>query len=169
MTLNVALVAETLERAKRENGGLQRLGQRFYQRLFEKYPAVKPLFNSPQEEQQKKLMASIATIVSSVTQPETMLPYLRAMGIRHIQYGTMDAHYPAVQENLVAVLEEHLSSEGQWTPEMSENWNMALEVVSATMIEAASNPTQFEQELAEAGYLPNGVRRLSTDPELTAV
>ena len=50
MTLNVALVAESFDRAKRENGGLRALGLRFYERLFEKYPGVRHLFHTPPEE-----------------------------------------------------------------------------------------------------------------------
>ena len=158
MTLNVALIAETFERAKLENGGLRALGLRFYQRLFEKYPGVKHLFNTPPEEQHKKLMASVGAIVASVTQPEKMLPYLHAMGIRHLEYKTENAHYPAVQENLVAVLAEHLSVDGEWTDEMAENWNAALTVISDIMIEAANNPDACKQELLDAGFLPNGFK-----------
>lgn len=164
MTLNVALIAETFERAKRENGGTTALGMRFYQRLFEKYPGVRPLFKTPPEEQHKKLMASLAAIVGTVTQPEKMLPYLRAMGVRHIQYGTLRAHYPAVKENLVAVLGEHLSKEGEWTEEMAQNWNAAQEVVSGIMIEAAEKPEAFAQELKDSGYLPNGFKVTLAEP-----
>lgn len=163
MTLNVAVVAETFERAKKENGGLTTLGMNFYARLFEQYPQVKPLFKTPPEEQHKKLMASIAAIVLSVTQPEKMVPYLHAMGIRHIQYGTVAAHYPAVQENLIAVLRQHLSVEGEWTDEMELNWALALQTVSAVMIQAADNPQDYEQELAQAGYQPDGYKRLADE------
>lgn len=158
MSMNVALIAETLERAKRENGGLRTLGLRFYERLFEKYPAVKPLFHTPPEEQHKKLMASIGAIVGAVTQPEKMVPYLHAMGIRHLAYKTENAHYPAVKENLLAVLGEHLSVEGGWTEEMRASWDAALDTVANVMIEAANDPGKYEEELLAAGYLPNGFR-----------
>lgn len=158
MSLNVALIAQTFARAKQENGGATALGMRFYERLFEKYPAVRPLFKTPPEEQHKKLMASVAAIVATVTQPEKMLPYLHAMGIRHNAYGTVDAHYPAVQENLVAVLAEHLSKEGEWTSEMEENWNAALKIISDIMIEAATEPDKYSQELLKAGFRPNGFK-----------
>lgn len=156
MSLDTTLIQKTFERAKTENGGLRVLGLRFYERLFEKYPGVRPLFKTPPEEQHKKLMASIGTIVSSVTEPQKMLPYLHAMGIRHLKYGTESAHYPAVKENLIAVLGEHLSVEGMWTDEMKENWEAALQLVSDVMIQAAENPAAFKTELAEAGYDPAG-------------
>jgi hemoglobin-like flavoprotein len=164
MTLNVALIAESFERAKQENGGLRTLGLRFYERLFEKYPGVKHLFHTPPEEQHKKLMASVAAIVASVTNPEVMLPYLRAMGVRHIAYKTEAAHYGAVSENLVAVLAEHLSKEGEWTDELKANWEEALQIISDVMIDAAGNPEKYQEELLEAGFQKDGTKAAGLNP-----
>jgi hemoglobin-like flavoprotein len=116
--VDTKLLRETFERARTENGGLTSLGMRFYARLFEKYPDVRPLFDTPPEEQHKKLMASVGSIVAAVENPEALVPYLHAMGIRHLKYKTENAHYPAVAENLIAVLGEHLGKEGEWTEEM---------------------------------------------------
>jgi methyl-accepting chemotaxis protein len=168
MTLDTALLSETFQRAKQENGGLTSLGMNFYRRLFEKYPAVKPLFTTPPEEQHKKLMASVAAIVASVTTPDTMLPYLRAMGIRHLKYKTETAHYAAVAENLVAVLGQHLSVEGEWTPEMKKCWEDALTIVSDVMSEAAENPGKYSDELVKAGYRPDGFKDTSDKPWVLA-
>lgn len=164
MSLDVALLKQTFERAKKENGGLTNLGMSFYKRLFEKYPGVRPLFHTPPEEQHKKLMASVASIVVAVTKPEEMVPYLHAMGIRHLQYKTESGHYAAVSENLVAVLAEHLSKEGEWTLEMETTWSGALQAVSEIMIEAASHPEQYKDELVQAGYLPNGFKSDTDTP-----
>lgn len=156
--MNVELLKETLKRAKVENGGLDALGMRFYGRLFEKYPGVKHLFHTPPEQQQKKLMASVGAIVTSVESPDKLLPYLHAMGLRHIEYKTEDAHYPAVAENLVAVLKDHLSKEGEWTDELQKTWEEALAAVSKIMIEAANRPELFREELRLAGYDEHGFR-----------
>lgn len=164
MTLNVAVIAESFERAKNENGGLKSLGLRFYERLFEKYPGVRHLFHTPPEEQHKKLMASVGAIVASVTNPEVMLPYLRAMGIRHIAYKTEDGHYAAVSENLIAVLAEHLSKEGEWTEEMKTNWVAAMQVISDVMIDAANHPEQYQSELIAAGFQPDGFKAGNSKP-----
>lgn len=170
MALNVALIGETFERAKKENGGSQALGLRFYERLFEKYPGVRPLFNTPPEEQHKKLMASVSAIVASITKPDVMLPYLHAMGIRHLKYKTEQAHYPAVAENFVAVLGEHLSQEGEWTEEMKQNWEAAMDTVSNVMIEAANSPEQYAKELVAAGFQEDGFKASNSKPwELPAL
>ena len=166
MTLNVALLRETFERVKVENGGATALGMSFYKRLFEKYPAVVPLFHTPPEEQHKKLIASLGAIVGGVEQPERLLPYLHAMGIRHLKYKTESAHYGAVGENLLAVLAEHLSKEGQWTTLMHETWEAAIGVVAKTMIEAAENPAAYSEELTRVGYEPDGFRKNDSEPWL---
>jgi len=162
--MDTSIIAETFARAKKENGGLKTLGLRFYERLFEKYPSVKPLFHTPPEEQHKKLMASIGAIVACVNHPETMLPYLRAMGVRHIAYKAEDGHYAAVSENLLTVLEEHLSKEGEWTDEMHSNWQEALTVVSTVMMDAANHPEQYGDELINAGYQADGFKAGTSKP-----
>lgn len=164
MTINTELLRETMKRASAENGGTTALGLRFYERLFEKYPQVKPLFNTPPQEQHKKLMASLGAIVAGASKPEELLPYLRAMAIRHIQYGTQAAHYPAVAENLLAVLEEHLSAEGEFTPAMRQTWSEALEFIGCVMVEAANKPEAYQEELAAAGYKPDGFRADTATP-----
>lgn len=164
MSLNTALIAQSFQRAKDENGGLSSLGLRFYERLFEKYPGVRHLFHTPPEEQHKKLMASVGAIVASVTNPDVMLPYLRAMGIRHIAYKTEDGHYTAVSENLLAVLAEHLSKEGEWTEEMQANWEAAMQVISEVMIDAAHHPEQYRDELLAAGFQADGFKSGNAKP-----
>lgn len=164
MSINGKILQETLDRASKENGGVTNLGMSFYKRLFEKYPQVKPLFKTPPEEQHKKLIASIGAIVAGVKNLDTLVPYLRAMGIRHLKYKTENAHYAAVGENLVAVLGAHLSKEGQWTDEMKTAWEDALKVVSDVMIEGANNPEKYKDELAKAGYEADGFKLNSSSP-----
>lgn len=162
--MNTDLLRDTFQRARQENGGLTRMGMRFYERLFEKYPQVRPLFHTPPEEQHKKLMASVGAIVASAQNPSELLPYLHAMGIRHLKYGTENGHYAAVGENLVAVLSEHLSVEGEWTSEMQETWEAALKLVSDIMIQAADNPESFTDELKKSGYEADGFSKRSNEP-----
>ncbi len=166
MAINPDLLKENFRRVTVENGGATAFGLRFYERLFEKYPAVKPLFNTPPEEQHKKLIASVGVIVSGVTKLDMLVPYLHAMGIRHLKYKTETGHYPAVGENLVAVLGEHLSAEGEFTEDMSANWQEAIGVVANVMIEAAEAPEKYADELAEHGYQPDGFKASNPQPWL---
>ena len=162
--MDTKLLGETFERARNENGGLTKLGMAFYARLFTKYPQVRPLFTTPPEEQHKKLMASVGAIVAAVNNPESLVPYLHAMGVRHLKYKTENGHYAAVGENLVAVLGEHLAVEGAWTEEMKCTWEEALKFVSGVMIEAANDPAKYESELAGAGFGADGFSKSNAEP-----
>ncbi len=166
--MNTGLLRETFQRARRENGGLTHLGMRFYERLFTKYPEVRSLFYTPPEQQYKKLMASVGAIVSAVENPQLLIPYLHAMGIRHLRYKTKNSHYAAVGENLVAVLAEHLSAEGEWNEEIQITWQSALEFVSKLMIEAADAPEKYESELEAAGFQPDGFCARNNEPWMLA-
>lgn len=162
--MEVEILKETFERAKVENGGLTALGLSFYSRLFQKYPSVRPLFSSPPEIQHKKLMASIGSIIAAIENPQLLLPFLHAMGIRHLKYKTENAHYEAVAENLIAVLGQHLSKEGDWTVEMKSTWEEALTTVAQVMIEAADNPQKYGAELHSAGYNSDGFKGNDSEP-----
>lgn len=162
--MDTKLLRKTFNRAQKENGGLGHLGLSFYARLFEKYPSVRPLFTTPPEQQHKKLMASIGSIVAAVENPQILVPFLHAMGIRHLKYKTENAHYTAVGENLIAVLGNHLSKEGEWTDEMKKTWQEALQFVSQVMTEAADNPTKYADELSKAGFEADGFSKRNAEP-----
>lgn len=80
---------------------------RFYERLFQKSQAVKPLFkNASMAEQKKKLLASLVLVIQNLHKPEKLTEALLIMGARHVEYGAQPAHYDAVGENRFAVLAE---------------------------------------------------------------
>jgi hemoglobin-like flavoprotein len=135
--MSVDLLRTSVDRAKKENGGLEVLGMRFYERLFEKYPSVRPLFPKEMKSQAGHLMAAVGWIVANVDNAAVFKPGLEEMAIRHLGYGTLEAHYPAVGENLVAVLEEHLSVEGEFSEETKTAWVGAYDAIQSIMIAKA--------------------------------
>ncbi len=112
-----------------------KLVERFYEELFSQYPAVKPLFkNTDPKAQQKKLLASLKLVVNSLREPKKLEKALHQMGKKHQQYGALEAHYPAVAETLLGVMEELAGD--LWTDDVEEAWTQALNFVASTMIEA---------------------------------
>jgi len=112
-----------------------KLVERFYEELFSQHPAVKPLFkNTDPKTQPKKLLTSLKLVVSSLREPKKLEKALHQMGKKHQQYGALEAHYPAVAETLLGVMEE-LAGE-LWTDEVEESWSQALNFVASTMLEA---------------------------------
>jgi methyl-accepting chemotaxis protein len=114
-----------------------RLATVFYRILFERYPSVKPLFaDTNMREQRKKLIQAIALVVKHVEHPDQLVPALKAMGQRHVEYGALATHYPAVGECLLAALEEVAGA--AWTPRLQDAWSEAYGVVAGIMQEGAA-------------------------------
>src|ERR1051326_2873506 len=68
-------------------------GVQFYDRLFALDPALRPLFKGDITEQSRMLMRMLATVVNGLDRLETIVPAVRALGVRHAGYGVVDAHY----------------------------------------------------------------------------
>jgi len=107
----------------------------FYGRLFEIAPAVKAMFPADMIEQRRKLMATLAIMVSGLSNLEMTLPAASSLATRHVAYGAKAEHYPAVGEALLWTLERGLGAD--WTPETAEAWRAAYATLSGFMIAQA--------------------------------
>ncbi len=95
----------------------------FYARLFMVAPECRPLFPQDLTAQKKKLMDTLAGTVASLNRPESILPELRALGVRHARYGAEPSHYHLVGASLLFALEQTLGPD--WTPELARAWEAA--------------------------------------------
>jgi hemoglobin-like flavoprotein len=111
------------------------LADRFYARLFEKYPSVKPLFeNTNLDNQKKQLVAALVLVVENLRNPEALGEAIKALGLRHIDYGAQREHYPAVGENLLATLAEVAGE--LWNDEMQNAWADAYGAIQGIIFDA---------------------------------
>lgn len=111
------------------------LTARFYERLLQNHPELNDLFDGVSMiGQQKKLLASLVLLVQNVRKPEVLKEYLTGLGARHVHYGVVEAHYPMVAENLLAVLAEFAGK--AWTVDVSKAWENTLNNVASIMLEA---------------------------------
>jgi hemoglobin-like flavoprotein len=108
----------------------------FYGRLFEIAPQVRPMFPEDLREQKKKLIAMLGTAVAGLSNLDTLVPAVRALGRRHGGYGVKAQHYAQVGSALLWTLEKGLGA--AFTPEVRDAWATAYIVLSTTMIEAAN-------------------------------
>ena len=146
----------------------------FYDQLFEQYPGVLPLFaDADMQAQQGKLLSALATVVASLRTPEVLVPHLQELGRKHVAYGAEPAHYEAVGQVLLESMEAIAGD--LWNDELLAAWAEAYGIVSAVMIEAASEveaPVQLHPELDEPtaeeepeGGLPLQIELLETSFE----
>jgi hemoglobin-like flavoprotein len=107
----------------------------FYDRLFEIAPQVKTLFPADMTEQRRKLMATLAIVVTGLSNLESILPAASALATRHVAYGARAEHYPVVGAALLWTLEKGLGD--AWTKEVADAWIAAYTLLSGSMINQA--------------------------------
>src|SRR5688572_7081792 len=120
------------------------LADDFYARLFATAPAVKPLFGGTDMRRQKTmLLATLVLVRKSLRDLDAIVPKLRELGARHVEYGAQPAHYPVVGRVLIASMEEIAGD--AWEPRHERAWGDALGLVVGAMLEGAA-----DAELGEA-------------------
>lgn len=108
----------------------------FYARLWETDPSTIPLFaKSDMALQGQKLMAALAMVVSSLKQPEKVIPVAKDMAKRHLTYGVTKAQYGSVGAALLWTLGQGLGP--AFTSEVEQAWTAAYTLLSTVMTEAA--------------------------------
>lgn len=110
----------------------------FYRRLFVRAPSLRPLFLGTDLRRQKAmLLAALVLLRKSLRELHSVTPTLRGLGARHVRYGARPEHYPVVGEVLIASMAEIAGD--AWTVAYEEAWTEALGLVSAAMIDGATN------------------------------
>jgi hemoglobin-like flavoprotein len=110
-------------------------GALFYERLFAVNPNFRPLFKNDMRIQGVKLMAMLAMVVYNLPEPGQILPAIRDLAVRHVDYGVKLADYDALREALLWTLEQGLGED--FTPSAREAWTVCYEELSAEMKAAA--------------------------------
>ena len=109
----------------------------FYENLFELDPLLKPLFESSNmDEQNKKFMVTLNTVVIALDKLDTIIPAIKKMGERHAGYNVKAEHYDTVIEALISTLREGLKDD--FTEETKTAWIETYALVANIMKTAAS-------------------------------
>ncbi|MCH8064094.1 MAG: hypothetical protein IH861_16510 [Chloroflexi bacterium] len=104
----------------------------FYDRLFDMYPEMKPMFaKTDMKKQRKKFLESMVLVVNNLRNPDVLGPALANLGERHKELGAEEAHYAMVGDALLGTFEEYF--EDDWTPELKSAWSDAYDAVVAGM------------------------------------
>jgi hemoglobin-like flavoprotein len=112
----------------------------FYARLFELDPSLRPLFKGDMEEQVRKLMQMLNTVVQKLDSLNELLPQVRELAQSHVQYGVKDSDYDTVGSALLWTLGMGLGD--AFTPQLSEAWATAYTALSDAMRRDAEDPIQ---------------------------
>jgi len=107
----------------------------FYGRLFEIAPDFRGMFPDDLSGQKNKLMAMLGTAVAGLSNLDTLVPAVQALGRRHVGYGVTAGHYVPVGAALLWTLEKGLG--GAFTTETREAWATAYRLLAGTMMDVA--------------------------------
>jgi hemoglobin-like flavoprotein len=127
------LVRESFESAREYSTSLTKL---FYGRLFELAPGVRPLFKTGLEEQSRKILDMLATVVESLDSFEELRPKLAELGRKHVTYGARPEHYEVVRAALLWAFAQAL--EHEFDRDTKAAWEQMLRAVSAAMLEGTA-------------------------------
>ena len=115
---------------------LPALTARFYEELFERDPALRPLFTTDMAEQRVKFAQKLTEIVQSIPRLDQLLVHTRALGARHVGYGVRATDYQTVGDSLIAAIAAVLGEE--FDAATREAWVLAFNIVAETMLEGAA-------------------------------
>jgi hemoglobin-like flavoprotein len=111
---------------------------RFYEILFERYPALQPLFGRTARAAQARMLAeALAAVLDHLDDAAWLQGTLGALGRRHVAYGVTDAMYDMVGDALLATLAE-VAAEA-WTPAVADQWAAAYGAIASMMQAGAAD------------------------------
>jgi hemoglobin-like flavoprotein len=106
-------------------------GALFYERLFAANPSIRPLFKNDMRVQSLKLMTMLAMVVYNLPEPTQVLPAIRDLAVRHVEYGVKLADYDALREALLWTLEQVLGKD--FTPAVRKAWTVLYDELAGEM------------------------------------
>jgi len=110
------------------------------------------------------LTSAIQLTVNNLRNPDKLVPVLLAMGEKHQDYGVEPAHYQAVAETLLGVMEEYAGD--HWTPKIKDAWTGALNLIADTMLSAYDTNEDLSmstQQTEELKYLQSAIKGAQTN------
>jgi len=108
---------------------------RFYHRLFELYPELRPLFKGEMDEQSQKLMRMIGRAVDALDDLSLLDRVIRMMGARHSGYGVRAEDYEKLGAALIWMLEQRLGDD--FTPATRAAWVSVYDDLAEMMQDGA--------------------------------
>jgi len=117
------------------------MAELFYEKLFNQDPSLKPLFKGDIRAQAAKLGSVLAMVVRNLDKLDEIMEPVRALAVRHVDYGVEDHHYTTVGGALIETLREAAGVD-DFTPETEEAWATAYGALSGAMIAAANDASK---------------------------
>ncbi|WP_257388602.1 globin domain-containing protein [Tahibacter caeni] len=110
------------------------LGRGFYAQLFRLRPDARALFPADLDQQVRKLIDMLGSIVRALDAPSQLARDFAELGRRHLGYGVSEEDYDDVGAALLMALREQLGP--AFTPEVEQAWATLYGDLAEAMIAA---------------------------------
>jgi hemoglobin-like flavoprotein len=135
MALNVPLLRSSFALVVERQ---PQLTHRFYEILFERHPAAKPLFSRNSAAKQEKMLTdALVAVMDHLEDAPWLVSTLQGLGAKHKGYGVTDEMYDWVGGSLLATLGEVAGSD--WSPELAGAWAEAYGAIAGLMKQGSSS------------------------------
>lgn len=129
MALDIGLLRQSFDLALERNPNIT---ARFYEILFEQYPASRSLFGRNSRKKQEEMLAqALVAVVEHLEDAPWLQNTLGALGAKHVGYGVTPEMYDWVGDALLATLAETIGED--WTAAHLDNWSQAYGVIVSLM------------------------------------
>ena len=113
------------------------MAARFYTELFQRDPALRPLFTTDLAEQEVRFARKLTELVQAIPRLDELLAHTQALGARHVGYGVRAADYRTVGAALFDALAAVLGDD--FDPETRQAWAVAYNLMAETMLDGAAS------------------------------
>ena len=117
----------------------QLIGSVFYEKLFTDHPALKKMFSTSMEEQSRKFVAMLETMILHSCDDVKIADDLAALALKHAAYHIKQEHYDAVGVALIWTLKQGLGRD--WNAETEQAWIACYDMLR----EKISNPSSTKR------------------------
>jgi hemoglobin-like flavoprotein len=131
------LVQATFEQSRSR---LLIIGERFYRRLFTRFPELRALFEGDIHEQADKLVRMIAMLVESLGGDNESAEMLYELGVRHQVYGVRAEHYRIAGRIFLWAIKP--ADGKQFSPEVRQAWMAFYQMLAQHMTAASDQAMQ---------------------------
>jgi len=114
----------------------EKVGETFYQRLFELDPNARQLFWGNMRDQGKALFLMLEMVVNSLDIQDKIVPIIFDLGKRHAMYGVRDRHYEPFEQALMETLSNIIGV--AFTQDVRKAWAAAFVFLADIMKEACA-------------------------------
>ncbi|MBM5573879.1 globin family protein [Deefgea sp. CFH1-16] len=103
----------------------------FYQQLFAIDPSLQKMFQHDMKAQGKMLMSTLKLAVGSLNDLPKLMPVLKKLALRHVDYGVKNEHYTLVGNALLRTLKIGLGD--SFDDETREAWTTTYRLMAKVM------------------------------------